>query len=120
MENQSRSYTIIVGKPESGKSRLAKEIAGQTYKENEVAWIDGKSSPSHFRFQNCNENTKLLIIDDAKDVESYIGLTEEVVVERQCKEQIVIHPEIILVCDENVDPNNFGLSITRRFNIIKL
>lgn len=120
MENQSKMHTIITGKSGSGKSRLAKEIAGQVYKENEVAWIDGKSSPSHFRFQNCNENTKLLIIDDAKDVESYIRLTEEVIVERQCKEQITIHPEIILVCDENVDPNSLELSITRRFNVVKL
>lgn len=113
-------HTIITGKSGSGKSRLAKEIAGQAYKKNEVTWIDGKSSSGHFRFQNCNENTKMLIIDDAKDVESYIGLTKEVVVERQCKEQIIIHPEIILVCDENVDPNGFMLSITKIFNIVKL
>lgn len=119
MENQSNIHTIIVGKSGSGKSRLAREIANNVCKENEVVWIDGRSDVDYFIFQSCNENTRLLIIDDARDVESYIGLTEEVIVERQRKKQIIIHPEIILVCDENVDPNNFGLSITKRFIVIK-
>ena len=120
MENQSKTYTIITGGVGSGKSRLAKQIADWNFKSNEVTWIDGRSIPTMFMFQNCNENTKLLIIDNVKDPELYIGITEEVIVHRQSKITITIHPEIILICNENINPIEFKKSITRRFNIIKV
>ena len=112
--NQDKHY-IIMGNPGSGKTILAKEMAKVLVEPNEVVFIN--DSNSRFRFSECNENTKLVIFDNVKNLEHYIYHTEGLVIDKQGKKPFFITPKIILISDI---VKNVSESINRRFNLIEL
>jgi ABC-type microcin C transport system duplicated ATPase subunit YejF len=123
-----KKIIIIIGKPESGKTLKAKEIASLYNKEN-VTWIDGRTldnkRSSHFYWSRCNLNTELVIIDDFKDVSNidkfYSLIVEGVVVEKRCQAPFKIHPKIIIGCSSEVSIDDLPTqsnAFNRRFLII--
>jgi hypothetical protein len=123
-----KKIIIIIGKPESGKTLKAKEIASLYNKEN-VTWIDGRTldnkHSSHFYWHRCNLNTELVIIDDFKDVSNidklYSLIADGVVVEKRFQDPFKIHPKIIIGCSSEVSIDDLPTqsnAFNRRFLII--
>ncbi len=112
--NQDKHY-VLMGNLGSGKTILAKEMAKVLVEPNEVVFIN--DSNGRFKFSECNENTKLVIFDDVKNLEDYIYHTEGLVVDKKGKKSFFITPKIILISDI---VKNVSKSIDRRFNLIEL
>lgn len=81
---------------------------------------------SPFAFSECTENTKAVIIDELRNPEYLLTLIfssiDGIIVNKQSKKPFVIHPEIILVCDEYISRQrllDMGSSIERRIEIIE-
>ncbi len=91
--------TIIIGKQSSGKTTLAKEIASQ-YLEHEVVWID-RDYDEAFAFQECTQDTKLVVVDDIECISCAIGffgsIEAKIQVQKPLCEPFFIDPKLILV-----------------------
>lgn len=119
---------IIIGPRESGKSRLADQLAFKHKKFPEVIYVDGRnySVDSTFHFHSCTEDTKLIIADDFKSQEAlkdFLFFTmDSIRADRLHKQSIIINPKKIIVCNGNIKSHHLpkGISMFKRFNVINL
>lgn len=120
-----KKVKIIIGKNNSGKSRIADAMVC-SINDSEKSLILGSDIRNPFCFSKCNENTKVVIIENLQMPAYLIGLVfatvDGLMVDRQSKKLFVIHPEIIIVCDESITRNlllDMGSSLSRRIEIIE-
>lgn len=120
--------TIIIGPERSGKSRLAREMAG-AYPPGSVTTICARSGGwnkrSPFKRIDVHENTKLIIADDVNkrgDIDRFYNLiTGGQICERPYKDAIILSCDVIITCDEQVTADMLtDESLLRRFEIIDL
>lgn len=121
---------ILIGKAYSGKTKKAREIA-KTFSPDEVVWIKGRELSekklSPFLFHFCDENTKLIIVDDilpSCNMEffySVVGVPFQANIHYSKPKTITA--KFLLTCDENITRetlDSLGDSFTRRFEIIEM
>ena len=120
-----KKVKLIIGKIDSGKSTIAKEIVSSIKDEEKVFIID-RHLDSYFWASQCTEKTRAIVIDEfnpKRDLAGFI-LTHlnGVQVKQPCKETFFISPEIIIVCSEDYSKEqilDMGSSIVRRIEIIE-
>lgn len=63
---------IITGKRSSGKTLKSKEFISK-FKKYEVRFFDGDDNfiNNKCNFSNCNEETKLIVIDNIMDIDAF-------------------------------------------------
>jgi energy-coupling factor transporter ATP-binding protein EcfA2 len=120
-----KKVKVIIGKRESGKSRIAKAMVS-SIKDEEKVFIKANSFKGGFPFHNCTEQTKVVIIEDFRSSQDLLPLIFSVVdgliVDRKHKKQILIFTEIIIECHEEITRDmleRMGSSIERRIEIIE-
>lgn len=120
-----KKVKIIVGKRNSGKSTIAKAMVS-SIKDSQKAFIDPSSLNNPFCFSECHERTLVIVIDELKDPEYLLTVIfssiDGIKVDKKSKALFVIHPEIIIVCNEWITKERLlemGSSILRRIEIIE-
>jgi broad-specificity NMP kinase len=120
-----KKVKVITGKNGSGKSTIARALAS-SINENEKIFFNQKNLNSVFGFSECSEKTKVVIIDELKNNDYLMSLifttTEGIEVDKPFAEPFVIHPEVIVVCNESISKQmllDMGASIARRIEIIE-
>ena len=120
-----KKVKIIIGKRESGKSSVAKAMTCRLPDEEKIS-ISAQSLKNTFPFHCCTEKTKAVIIEDFRKHQDLWPLIfasiDGLVVDRQSKESLLIFPEIIIVCDEEITREliiGMGASTERRLEIIE-
>jgi len=120
-----KKIKVIIGKDRSGKTSIARAMVCSV-KDEEKTFLPALDITSPWAFRNCNENTKVIIIDDLRresDLLSLIiGSVEGIIVEKPQKKRFLIHPEIIIICEGKIrrkDLASTGASILRRIEIIE-
>lgn len=58
--------TVIIGKPNTGKTILAKQLT----KDKKAIWLDGYDLSSSFAFASVTTETECLVLDDIKTIRS--------------------------------------------------
>lgn len=123
-----KKHILIKGAPSSGRSTMAAKIAA-TYAQDEFVLIgnSGKLDLHAFMFSSCDENTKLIVIDEVylfTDLVGIIGLitAEQIVVHKQCKRPFLISPRFVIVAnelEEAKDKNTCWNAVKNKFEIIQ-
>ena len=123
MKQEFKKATIIFGKDDKCKLSKANEITS-CFKNDEIIFLPGRYGLNHkFSFSTCNKNTKAIIIDQiasSTQVEIFFNpIIHGLTVNKRGSDPFVIHPEIILICSNELKEVQLtGSSFTSRFNII--
>lgn len=123
MEQKFKKATIIFGKDDKCKLSKAKEITSY-FKADEIITLPGRIDLDHrFSFSICNEDTKAIIINEvvsSTQIELFYNpIVHGLTVEKRGSMPFIIHPEIILICSNELEEIQLsGSSFTSRFNII--
>jgi hypothetical protein len=114
---------ILIGKPNTGKSRLARLLmAGK----NSVT-INGRDNDFYknpFIWSACEKNTEVIHIDDLNELRKLEilmnAITEPICVNKRGLAPFYIHPRIIISITGDMISFPYGVSIDRRFDIFEL
>ncbi len=118
-------HLLIIGPPASGKTKLANKIAAE-YQENEVYYFNmhRKKNVPIFFFDNCTENTKLIIVDNIKSFTQlglFYNLSERLEVDRPGQSTFTINPRIICISTFITEADIiFDATFNHRFEVIDL
>ena len=122
-----QKHILIIGPAESGKTKLANEIAADySFAKNEVCFLNmrQKRTIPNFFFDECTKETKLVIIDEIKSIDqlqNFYYITAGVKVDKPAQSSFTIYPRLILV-SESITESDIpsDASFNRRFDVIKL
>ncbi|MCO6367875.1 hypothetical protein GBO34_00920 [Roseivirga pacifica] len=112
---------LIIGEPETGKTYLAKKVAG-SYKA--VAYVNGwKFDESSINKSTVTPDTDLLIIDDVHWVRMpkvMKAIKDGVTVCPKFKDPFRISPQIIVTSDSSILDHKYPESLADVFSIVKI
>jgi Cdc6-like AAA superfamily ATPase len=118
-----KKLTIITGHQGSGKTTTAKEYASK-FKESETQNLLYSNYKSSFYYSQCDENTKLIIIEGVTsicEIIPFLFLCSGIEVNKKGKSPFTINPEILLVCQGYEELHRFfGLVSKDLLQIISL
>lgn len=109
---------VLTGCWKIKKALHAMNIA-KKYKESEVTIINDWFLDSNYKFEQCTENTKLIIFEDINE-ESYIEHFYNWIDHGIKINKKTIRPEMILLSENRVisECKKMGIAFTKRFEVI--
>jgi len=119
----NKKIIVITGKPESGKTSLAKNMALAF--ENPI-WLDARSFSlqNRFFFDCLNKSHDLIVLDDLPQrFVNFIayGLSTEITIEKRGQKPFEIPtPKIIITCDVAIKTETTDQSFLRRVKEINV
>jgi molybdopterin-guanine dinucleotide biosynthesis protein len=121
-----KKVKVIIGKRNSGKSTIANAIACSLEDEKKVFISVSNLKGSDLLNRFCTDKTKVVVIEGLQkhhDIFSFIVASiEGLICNRRNQDDLVIYPEIIIVCEEEITREfllELGASTVRRIEIIE-